>query len=91
MTVPAPGPDAREEAGAAGKVRLARRVVELYPELSYTRAKRAVEGGQVAVDGVRAGDPRLCSAETGARSRIASTQIRPSSESLRCGATSQRS
>jgi 23S rRNA pseudouridine1911/1915/1917 synthase len=57
MTVPAPGPDAGEEGGAAGKVRLARRVVELYPELSYTRAKRAVEGGQVAVDGVRAGDP----------------------------------
>ena len=41
---------------APEKARLARRVAELYPELSYTRAKRAVEGGQVTVDGQRVAD-----------------------------------
>lgn len=39
-----------------GRARLARRVAELFPELSYTRAKRAVEGGQVTVDGERVAD-----------------------------------
>ncbi|MGE0640229.1 MAG: RluA family pseudouridine synthase [Thermoanaerobaculia bacterium] len=44
--------------GAAdgGRLRLARRVVELYPELTFTRAKRAVEGGQVTVDGEQIAD-----------------------------------
>lgn len=54
---PRGGSDVAEEAGPIGKTRLARRVVELHPALSFTRAKRAVEGGQVAVDGERISDP----------------------------------
>ena len=45
-----------ETAEPPERTRLARRVAEIYPELSFTRAKRAVEGGQVSVDGARAGD-----------------------------------
>lgn len=37
--------------------RLARRVQREHPELSYSRAKRAVEGGQVSVDGAVVSDP----------------------------------
>jgi len=57
LPVPAAGAGVPEEEDSTSKSRLARRVVELYPELSYTRAKRAVEGGQVSVDGERASDP----------------------------------
>lgn len=37
--------------------RLARRLTEAYPELSFTRAKRVIEGGQVSVDGKLLFDP----------------------------------
>ena len=37
--------------------RFARRLTELYPELSFTRAKRVIEGGQVSVDGRQLFDP----------------------------------
>jgi len=37
--------------------RLARRLQEVYPELSFTRAKRVIEGGQVSVDGRQLFDP----------------------------------
>ena len=37
--------------------RLARRLTEAYPELSFTRAKRVIEGGQVSVDGRQLFDP----------------------------------
>jgi 23S rRNA pseudouridine1911/1915/1917 synthase len=47
---------AEPASGGATKARLARRVAADYPELSYTRAKRAVEEGQVTVDGERVAD-----------------------------------
>ena len=37
--------------------RFARRLTEVYPELSFTRAKRVIEGGQVSVDGQLLFDP----------------------------------
>ena len=37
--------------------RFARRLTEVYPELSFTRAKRVIEGGQVSVDGQPLFDP----------------------------------
>jgi 23S rRNA pseudouridine1911/1915/1917 synthase len=37
--------------------RFARRLLEVYPELSFTRAKRVIEGGQVTVDGKQVFDP----------------------------------
>ncbi len=37
--------------------RFARRLTEVYPELSFTRAKRVIEGGQVSVDGRLLFDP----------------------------------
>jgi 23S rRNA pseudouridine1911/1915/1917 synthase len=44
--------------GAAGSGdRLARQVHRLHPELSYTRAKKAVESGRVTVDGEVVQDP----------------------------------
>ena len=37
--------------------RFARRLQEVHPELSFTRAKRVIEGGQVSVDGRQIVDP----------------------------------
>jgi 23S rRNA pseudouridine1911/1915/1917 synthase len=48
-------PDAR--AGERYPARFARRLTEVYPDLSFTRAKRVIEGGQVTVDGQLLLDP----------------------------------
>jgi 23S rRNA pseudouridine1911/1915/1917 synthase len=48
-------PDAR--AGERYPARFARRLTEVYPDLSFTRAKRVIEGGQVTVDGQLLFDP----------------------------------
>ena len=50
---PAPAGKAAERYPA----RFARRLQELHPELTFTRAKRVIEGGQVSVDGKQLFDP----------------------------------
>lgn len=57
MKADPPGARAREAAAERFPARLARRLVEAYPELSFTRAKRVIEGGQVQVDGETLRDP----------------------------------
>lgn len=49
------GSDAAD--GTRYPARFARRLTEVYPELSFTRAKRVIEGGQVTVDGKPLFDP----------------------------------
>ena len=46
-----------EQAQERYPARFARRLTEVYPELSFTRAKRVIEGGQVSVDGQPLFDP----------------------------------
>ncbi len=51
MTKPGAGSSEIPRSGGAGAERLARRVHRQHPEITYTRAKRAVEAGQVTVEG----------------------------------------
>ncbi|MEO8276704.1 MAG: RluA family pseudouridine synthase [Thermoanaerobaculia bacterium] len=46
-----------EKSGERYPARFARRLIEVYPDLSFTRAKRVIEGGQVSVDGKQIYDP----------------------------------